>query len=239
MSTAFRLFLLTVLVFVGIWISRYRVDEIRYWLTAPDRVAGASVTIRSTALPELNGPVGLMVATPAPRVEGAEVPGLQDFIEPETPDRLTGASGGLAYADEGPLDRRVWADPGDAGWSGHEAGGDATSGDLDPDPVYDPVYDPEEEAGGAVLEDLRIPGVVIEPGDGERNEGESIGAGGAVEPSRLYVVQDGDSLGKIARRELGAESRWVEIQRLNGDLLRGGTLIRPGMELVLPAGGEE
>ncbi|MBC02029.1 MAG: hypothetical protein CMJ34_01820 [Phycisphaerae bacterium] len=50
--------------------------------------------------------------------------------------------------------------------------------------------------------------------------------------SREYSVRPGDSLGLIAQRELGSESRWQEIQSLNRI---GGTTIRPGQTLLLPS----
>jgi nucleoid-associated protein YgaU len=50
-----------------------------------------------------------------------------------------------------------------------------------------------------------------------------------------YVVQSGDSLAKIARQKLGAESRWVEIQSLNGGLEPRN--LRVGKTILLPAGG--
>ena len=46
-----------------------------------------------------------------------------------------------------------------------------------------------------------------------------------------YKVRPGDSLGRIARRELGDESRWDEIQDLNNI---GGTTIHTGQVLLLP-----
>ena len=46
-----------------------------------------------------------------------------------------------------------------------------------------------------------------------------------------YLVRRGDSLGGIAQRELGDESRWREIQSLNR---MDGTTIRPGQTLLLP-----
>jgi len=52
--------------------------------------------------------------------------------------------------------------------------------------------------------------------------------------SRTYVVKPGDSLERIARRELGEGSRWRELQSLNGgvDPLK----LYVGRKLVLPGG---
>ncbi len=52
--------------------------------------------------------------------------------------------------------------------------------------------------------------------------------------SRNYVVKSGDTLGEIARRELGASARWTEIAALNGNL--DPKRLRTGMTLKLPAG---
>ena len=46
-----------------------------------------------------------------------------------------------------------------------------------------------------------------------------------------YTVRSGDTLTIIAERRLGKQSRWREIQRLNG--LKD-ALIRPGQKLKLP-----
>lgn len=53
---------------------------------------------------------------------------------------------------------------------------------------------------------------------------------------RFYVVQDGDSLWKIAATQLESGVRWEEIAKLNADALKskGGTLAI-GMQLRLPA----
>lgn len=52
-----------------------------------------------------------------------------------------------------------------------------------------------------------------------------------------YVVQDGDTLFEIARKQLGKASRWTEIYQLNraalGDNLEN---LRPGLPLALPTG---
>ncbi len=54
-----------------------------------------------------------------------------------------------------------------------------------------------------------------------------------------YVVGEGDSLIKIARHVLGDAARWKEIYELNRDRLESPDLIRPGMELRLPAAKPE
>jgi DNA-binding SARP family transcriptional activator len=58
---------------------------------------------------------------------------------------------------------------------------------------------------------------------------------------RLYVVEEGDSLWRIAEREFGDGHRWQEIFAANhgrrmpdGQLLRDGGLILPGWQLLLP-----
>jgi LysM domain-containing protein len=58
---------------------------------------------------------------------------------------------------------------------------------------------------------------------------------------RLYMVQEGDSLWRIAERELGDGHRWQEIFAANhgrrmpdGQRLRDGGLILPGWQLLLP-----
>ena len=51
---------------------------------------------------------------------------------------------------------------------------------------------------------------------------------------RMYVVQAGDSLWKIAERKLGNGRRFAEIARLNHTLLSNENNLRPGMRLRLP-----
>lgn len=50
---------------------------------------------------------------------------------------------------------------------------------------------------------------------------------------RTYTVQAGDTLSKIAARELGSASRWPEILRANPEITDP-RRIRPGMQLALP-----
>ncbi|MDO4583307.1 MAG: LysM peptidoglycan-binding domain-containing protein [Planctomycetia bacterium] len=76
------------------------------------------------------------------------------------------------------------------------------------------------------------PALCPESGEGVARAGTSPQSG----PSQAYyVVQDGDTLSDIARRQLGSASRWPEIYRLNRDALNNRfDLLVPGVELVLP-----
>ena len=51
---------------------------------------------------------------------------------------------------------------------------------------------------------------------------------------RIYTVQKGDSLWRIASKELGSGKRWQEIYELNRDLISTPSLIFVGQELKLP-----
>jgi len=51
----------------------------------------------------------------------------------------------------------------------------------------------------------------------------------------IYVVQPGDNLWRIAINQVGDSGAVASIQELNRDLLAGGTTLRPGMKLRLPA----
>ena len=50
----------------------------------------------------------------------------------------------------------------------------------------------------------------------------------------IYTVVKGDTLGGIARKFYGRASAWKQIQDANADLLKGKTVIRPGMKLTIP-----
>lgn len=57
---------------------------------------------------------------------------------------------------------------------------------------------------------------------------------------RTYLVQEGDTLYDIARRELGKASRWREIYDLNQDLVSKHWLdLSPGTQILLPDAGPE
>lgn len=55
----------------------------------------------------------------------------------------------------------------------------------------------------------------------------------AAEPE-VYTVAKGDTLGGIARKYYGKASAWKRILDANSALLKGKTLIRPGMKLQIP-----
>jgi nucleoid-associated protein YgaU len=53
--------------------------------------------------------------------------------------------------------------------------------------------------------------------------------------SRVYLVEEGDTLFDIARHELGSPKRWVEIYDLNRQVLSEDLhYLKPGLELILP-----
>ena len=58
-------------------------------------------------------------------------------------------------------------------------------------------------------------------------------AGGA---SRAYTVKSGDSLSRIAKRELGSYNRWREIYDANRDKIKNPDMLTIGMKLTLPGG---
>lgn len=51
---------------------------------------------------------------------------------------------------------------------------------------------------------------------------------------RVYVVQPGDSLSKIAKKVYNDASRWTEIFEANKDKIANPNIIRPGQELCIP-----
>ncbi len=52
---------------------------------------------------------------------------------------------------------------------------------------------------------------------------------------RTVTVQEGDSLSKIAKRELGDGSQWKAIYDANRETIKDPDLIHPGQVLTLPS----
>jgi DNA-binding SARP family transcriptional activator len=109
-------------------------------------------------------------------------------------------------------------------------------------------WDRVPELLGAVQPDLGPDLGVAQPGAATRPQQRPWAA--AADPDcppdasagRVYTVQEGDSLWRIADRELGDGHRWREIFAANqgrrmsdGQLLADGGLILPGWQLLLPA----
>ncbi len=55
--------------------------------------------------------------------------------------------------------------------------------------------------------------------------------------TKVYIVEEGDTLFKIAKDQLGNPSRWGEVYQLNRELLgKDYDYLKPGTELLLPSG---
>lgn len=54
-------------------------------------------------------------------------------------------------------------------------------------------------------------------------------------PSAVHTVQQGETLWGIARKYYGQGWKWPEIQKHNGERLKKGTIINPGLVLVIPS----
>ena len=52
--------------------------------------------------------------------------------------------------------------------------------------------------------------------------------------AKTYVVVNGDSLSKIAKREYGDAQQWHRIYEANRDIIKDPDLIYPGQELKVP-----
>ena len=65
--------------------------------------------------------------------------------------------------------------------------------------------------------------------------GSSSTAPGPLAPAgKTYVVQKGDSLSKIAKREYGDANDWPKIFEANRDIIKDPDLIHPGQTLKIP-----
>ena len=60
---------------------------------------------------------------------------------------------------------------------------------------------------------------------------------GTAASSRLYVVQDGETLKTVAKKTLGDERHWVLIYQANSDRIQRAGELTPGQKLVIPGAG--
>jgi nucleoid-associated protein YgaU len=84
--------------------------------------------------------------------------------------------------------------------------------------------------------DPALAGTRVASGDQGRSEGEGRETRSASnEPVfRSYRVKEGDTLYRIAERELGTPNRWKELRSANTEVLKGGSSIHPGMTIRIP-----
>jgi len=59
-------------------------------------------------------------------------------------------------------------------------------------------------------------------------------AQGGANTDRMYIVQGGDSLSKIARKFYGDANSWKRIFEANRDVVKNPDLIQPGWRLRIP-----
>ena len=62
----------------------------------------------------------------------------------------------------------------------------------------------------------------------------SVSSAPVADRARTYTVVAGDSLSKIAKRELGDANKWKAIYEANRDKITNPDLIHPGQVLTLP-----
>ena len=63
----------------------------------------------------------------------------------------------------------------------------------------------------------------------------NVKSGSSSTATKTYVVQSGDSLSKIAKREYGNGNDWRRIFEANRDIIEDPDKIFPGQELKIPA----
>ena len=94
--------------------------------------------------------------------------------------------------------------------------------------VLIPVFDLDAPRAGAAGERPADDGSVAGPAS--KPVAAPVAAGGG----RVHVVQEGESLWKIAKAELGTGSRWKEIFDANRDVLPDPEALHKGMKLRIP-----
>jgi nucleoid-associated protein YgaU len=60
------------------------------------------------------------------------------------------------------------------------------------------------------------------------------GAAANAPTARMYIVQSGDSLSKIAKKFYGDATSWKKIFEANRDVVKNPDLIQPGWKLQIP-----
>jgi hypothetical protein len=201
------------------WVYQLREGELRLWLEGPGKVSPGATRggLVSSPVDEVEGIPRYDI-----RVFGPEILSQYEYQNPEEPAPEKSPRGGFRY--------NLYADPGPYQYERGYPADDAAAFDREPveeGPPEAPTAPPIADEPG----DGAVPGPVDDSGQTDGPDASAGEEGSMV----LYTVAEKDSLCKIARNLLGAERRWKEIQALNKDLLRGSTVIQPGMKLLIPA----
>jgi nucleoid-associated protein YgaU len=85
------------------------------------------------------------------------------------------------------------------------------------------------------VERVNADGITV-AGNGAMGGKEMPGVTGAkAAGSRFYTIQSGDSLSRIAQRELGDGNRWNELFEANREVIEDPDMIYPGQQIRIPA----
>ena len=100
--------------------------------------------------------------------------------------------------------------------------------------IFDDILGNKDEKAPAAKPDFRN---VTSGGSSSAREAPSApqptGTSGS-SSSKTYVVVNGDSLSKIAKREYGDAQQWHRIYEANRDIIKDPDLIYPGQQLKVP-----
>jgi nucleoid-associated protein YgaU len=235
MSTGFRIFLLMLFAFGAIWAHRFRSRELSLWLEGAPPPRDAQESQRSLVSP-VDGLLALDVSWALLRGKDLAPPrgrGVRPLVVAEALEEEPSFEGLPPGAEAGAADLSLTTlDPG---------GDEASEGD----PASLPQEVPQEEAGPI-----------------EQQMAEEDGGGGAValeensreppavppDPSAIsgyneltYVVEEGDSLWKIAAKMLGSGARCRDLVKWNPGAFGAGTpdVVTPGMALKIRVPSQE
>ena len=78
------------------------------------------------------------------------------------------------------------------------------------------------------------PAAVVVRADGTPSPTPSLSPAPESPRFKVYKVQQGDTLFRIALRELGKGDRWKELQSSNTDIIKSGDDLTPGMQIKIP-----
>jgi nucleoid-associated protein YgaU len=191
MSPAFRIFFLILLLFISVWIYRFRAVEIDRWL-------------RPSPLPAQEGEEPLV----------SRVNRIPALSEPLTRLRLTGGR-----SEPGRREALAQAPP-ELSEEERLLPADLPTFEAETEPEVGPEGELEGQPMEEVAEvEAAVPKKPAEKSGGDAGRTRPEAAAGGELDEILYTVQEGDSLWKIAQNLLGEGSRYREIRDLNPKIL--------------------